>query len=92
VGLKGELPVVTGLRVDDKEMLLTTVVAAAPRPSRAGAERACGRSSPRCASAVLFISSIFSPWAVCSARSRRDRADRLVLAQGAEAHPEPVIT
>ena len=26
----GELPVVTGLRVDEKEMLLTTVVAAAP--------------------------------------------------------------
>jgi cytochrome c oxidase subunit 1 len=61
---KGELPVLTGLRVDDKEMLLTTVVAAAPDLREPVAEASLWPFIASCATAVLFVSSIFSPWAV----------------------------
>jgi hypothetical protein len=61
---KGELPVVTGLRVDDKEMLLTTVVAAAPDLREPVAEASLWPFVAACATAVFFVSSIFSPWAV----------------------------
>ena len=51
---------------------------ARPRPSRRS-----GRSSRRSPSAVLFIGSIFTPWAVVwGVDPGRDRADRLVLAEG----------
>jgi cytochrome c oxidase subunit 1 len=61
---KGELPVVTGLRVDDKEMLLTTVVAAAPDVREPVPEPSLWPFIASCAVAVLFIASIFSPWAI----------------------------
>ena len=61
----GELPVVTGLRVDDKEMLLTTVVAATPDLREPVPEPSLW---PFIAALrdrrSLFVSSIFSPWAV----------------------------
>jgi len=60
----GELPVVTGLRVDDKEMLLTTVVAAAPDMREPLPQASLWPFVAACATAVFFISSIFSPWAV----------------------------
>ena len=68
---QGELPVVTGLRVDEKEMLLTTVVAAAPdlREPVAGAEPVAvhrrDRDRRRCSSPRSS-----RPGRSCSARSR----------------------
>jgi cytochrome c oxidase subunit 1 len=61
---KGELPVVTGLRVDDKDMLTTTVVAATPDMREPLPAASLWPLIAALATAVLFISSIFSPWAV----------------------------
>jgi cytochrome c oxidase subunit 1 len=61
---KGQLPVVTGLRVDDKETLLTTVVAASPDLREAVPEASLWPFIAACATGVFFVSSIFSPWAV----------------------------
>ena len=86
MGHQGELPVVTGLRVDDKEMLLTTVVAAAPDLREPVPEASLWPLIAAIARGVLFIASIFSPWAVVVRRDPvRDRAHRLVLAQGARS-------
>jgi cytochrome c oxidase subunit 1 len=62
--IDGELPVVTGLRVDDKELLLTTVVAATPDLREPIPEPSPWPFIAAVATGVLFISSIFSPWAV----------------------------
>jgi cytochrome c oxidase subunit 1 len=59
-----EIPVVTGLRVDDKEILLTTVVAAAPDLREPVPEPSVWPLIAAIAVGVLFVSSIFSPWAV----------------------------
>jgi cytochrome c oxidase subunit 1 len=61
---EGELPVVTGLRVDDKELLLTTVVAATPDMREPVPEASLWPFIAAVAVAIFFISSIFSPWAV----------------------------
>jgi cytochrome c oxidase subunit 1 len=61
---RGQLPVVTGLRVDDKEMLLTSVVAATPDLREAVAEASLWPFIAACATGVLFVTSIFSPWAI----------------------------
>ena len=61
---KGELPVVTGLRVDDKELLLTTVVAATPDVREPIAEPSLWPFIASVATGVLFVASIFSPWAI----------------------------
>ena len=61
---QGELPVVSGLRVDDKEMLLTTVVAAAPDLREPVPEASIWPFVAAVATAILFVCSIFSPWAV----------------------------
>src|SRR3954451_16882376 len=61
---EGELPVVTGLRVDDKETLLTTVLAATPDLREPVPEASLWPLISALAVAVFFISSIFSPWAV----------------------------
>jgi cytochrome c oxidase subunit I len=60
----GEMPVVTGLRVDEKEVLLTTVVAAAPDLREPIPQASLWPFIAAIATAVFFISSIFSPWAV----------------------------
>jgi cytochrome c oxidase subunit I len=60
----GELPVVTGLRVDEKELLLTTVVAAIPDLREPVPQPSVWPFISAIATAVLFIASIFSPWAV----------------------------
>jgi cytochrome c oxidase subunit 1 len=62
--LEGELPVVTGLRVDQKEMLLTTVVAAAPDTREPVPEPSLWPFISAVAVGIVFIASIFSPWAV----------------------------
>jgi cytochrome c oxidase subunit I len=61
---EGELPVVTGLRVDDKEMLLTTVVAATPDLREPVPEASLWPLIGACAVGIVFVSSIFSPWAL----------------------------
>jgi cytochrome c oxidase subunit 1 len=60
----GEMPVVTGLRVDEKETLLTTVVAATPDLREPIPAASLWPFIAACAVGVFFISSIFSPWAV----------------------------
>jgi cytochrome c oxidase subunit 1 len=59
-----EMPVLTGLRVDEKEMLLTTVVAAVPDLREPIPEPSLWPFISSVAVGVFFISSIFSPWAV----------------------------
>jgi len=61
---EGEFPVVTGLRVDQKEMLLTTVVAAAPDTREPVPEPSLWPFISACAVGVVFVTSIFSAWAV----------------------------
>ena len=61
---EGELAVVTGLRVDEKELLLTTVVAAAPDLREPVPQASLWPFIASIAVAIFFISSIFSPWAV----------------------------
>lgn len=62
--VREKLPVVTGLRVDDKETLLTTVVSAAPESREPIPEPSLWPFIASCAVAVFFIASIFSPWAL----------------------------
>ena len=60
----GELPVVTGLRVDEKEMLLTTVVAATPDLREPVPEPSLWPFISACAVGIVFATSIFSSWSV----------------------------
>jgi len=90
--IEGDLPVITGLRVDDKEILLTTVVAAAPDLREAVPEPSLWPFIAACAVGILFISSIFSPWAIVFG------AIPAAIATAAwfwpseiKRHPEPVI-
>jgi heme/copper-type cytochrome/quinol oxidase subunit 1 len=62
--INGELPVVTGLRVDEKEMLLTTVVAAAPDLREPVPEPSLWPFIASVAVGIVFVASIFSPWAL----------------------------
>src|SRR3954451_7868125 len=90
---KGELPVVTGLRVDDKEMLLTTVVAAAPDLREPVPEASLWPLIAASGTAVFFVSSIFSPWAIPFGTIPAGIA---LIAwfwpKEIKRHPEPVIT
>lgn len=58
------LPVVHGLRVDDRELLLTTVLDAVPDLREPSAQPSPWPLIAAVAVTVLFVSSIFSPWAV----------------------------
>ena len=60
----GELPVVTGLRVDEKEMLLTTLVMATPDLREPVPEPSLWPFIAACAVGIVFVTSIFSPWSV----------------------------
>ena len=62
--LEDELPVVTGLRVDEKEMLLTTVVAATPDVREPVPQASLWPFISSCAVGIVFIASIFSTWAI----------------------------
>jgi cytochrome c oxidase subunit 1 len=59
-----ELPVVHGLRVDDRELLLTTVISAAPDVREPSAVPSIWPFIAAVATAVMFIASVFSPWAL----------------------------
>ena len=58
------LPVVHGLRVEDREVLLTTVVSAQPDVREPSAEPSIWPFVSALAVTVMFVCSIFSPWAV----------------------------
>jgi cytochrome c oxidase subunit 1 len=60
----GQLPVVTGLRVDEKEMLMTTVVAATPDLREPLPEPSLWPFISAIAVGIVFVASIFSPWAL----------------------------
>jgi cytochrome c oxidase subunit 1 len=90
---KGDLPVVTGLRVEEKETLLTTVVAATPDLREPVPAASLWPLIAAIATAVLFITSIFSPWAVVYGTI--PAAIALIgwfWPKEIKRHPEPVIT
>ncbi len=90
---QGELPVVTGLRVDDKEMLLTTVVAAAPDLREPVPEASLWPLIAAIATAVFFIASIFSPWAIpFGAIPAAIALIAWFWPKEIKRHPEPVIS
>jgi heme/copper-type cytochrome/quinol oxidase subunit 1 len=59
-----KMPVVHGLRVEDREVLLTTVMSTEPDVREPSAEPSTWPFIAALAVAVMFICSIFSPWAV----------------------------
>jgi cytochrome c oxidase subunit I+III len=61
---RNHLPVMTGLRVDDRELLLTTVMEAEPDVREPSAMPSPWPLWAAMATTCLFISSIFTPWAV----------------------------
>jgi cytochrome c oxidase subunit 1 len=89
----GELPVVTGLRVDDKEMLLTTVVAAAPDLREPVPEPSLWPFISAVAIGIVFVSSIFSPWAIAvGALPSAIALTAWFWPKQMKRHPEPVIS
>jgi cytochrome c oxidase subunit 1 len=89
----GELPVVSGLRVDDKEILLTTVVAAALDLREPVPEPSLWPFIASVAVGIFFISSIFSPWAVVfGAIPSAIALTAWFWPKEIKRHPEPVIT
>lgn len=54
----------SGLRVDDRELLLTTVLSARPDVREPSADHSIWPFIAAVAVAVVFVASIFSPWAV----------------------------
>ncbi len=58
------LPVVHGLRVDDRELLMTSVISASPDVREPSATPSIWPFVSAVAVAVTFIGSIFSPWAL----------------------------
>ena len=90
--LDGEIPVVTGLRVDEKETLLTTVVAATPDLREPIPAASLWPFIAACAIGIVFVASIFSPWAVAAGVV----PSFIALAawfwpKELKRHPEPVI-
>jgi cytochrome c oxidase subunit 1 len=88
-----ELPVVTGLRVDQKEILLTTVVAAAPDLREPVPAASLWPFIASVAVGILFVSSIFSPWAVVfGAIPAAIAITAWFWPKEIKREPEPVIT
>ena len=89
----GDLPVVTGLRVDDKELLVTTVVSAQPEMREPVAGASPWPFIAAVAVTTLFISSIFSPWAlVMGAVPATIALIAWFWPSSLERTPEPVIS
>jgi cytochrome c oxidase subunit I+III len=61
---RAALPVMTGLRVDDREVLLTSVMDAVPDVREPSALPSIWPLWSALATTCLFISSIFTPWAL----------------------------
>ena len=90
---KGELPVVTGLRVDEKETLLTTVVAATPDLREPVPQASLWPFIAAVATGILFIASIFSPWAILfGAIPAAIALTAWFWPKDMKRQPEPVIT
>ncbi|MGZ2410665.1 cytochrome c oxidase subunit I [Sphingomonas sp. F9_3S_D5_B_2] len=90
---EGELPVITGLRVDEKEMLLTTVVAAVPDLREPIPHASLWPFVASCAVGVFFVASIFSPWAIAFGIIPSTIAlTAWFWPKSLERTPEPVIT
>jgi cytochrome c oxidase subunit 1 len=89
----GEYPVVTGLRVDQKETLLTTVVAAAPDTREPIPQASLWPFISAIAVGIVFVASIFSPWAVAVGVIPCFIAlTAWFWPKELKRHPEPVIT
>ena len=90
---EGELPVVTGLRVDEKETLLTTVVAAAPDLREPVPAASLWPFILSVAVGIFFVSSILSPWAVLfGAIPCAIAAAAWFWPKDLKRNPEPVIS
>ncbi|HWH18470.1 MAG TPA: cytochrome c oxidase subunit I [Allosphingosinicella sp.] len=61
---RGHLPVVTGLRVDDRELLLTSVLDARPDVREPSPLPTIWPLLAALATTAMFVSSMFTPWAV----------------------------
>jgi cytochrome c oxidase subunit 1 len=61
---EGILPVVTGLRADERELLVTAAVTAEPRVREPSPEPTVWPLLAALATTGLFVGSIFTPWAV----------------------------
>jgi cytochrome c oxidase subunit 1 len=61
---RGALPVATGLRVDTREVLISTVAEAEPQLREASPEPSIWPLLAAVAVAIAFVASIFTPWAV----------------------------
>jgi cytochrome c oxidase subunit 1 len=59
-----KLPVVHGLRVEERELLLTTVMSASPDVREPSATPSPWPFIAAVATSAMFVSSIFSPWAL----------------------------
>jgi cytochrome c oxidase subunit I+III len=91
--LDGELPVVSGLRVDEKEVLLTTVVAATPDTREPIPAASLWPFISACAIGIVFVASIFSPWAVAAGVVPSFIAlTAWFWPKEIKRHPEPVIS
>jgi len=88
----GALGQMSGLRVDDKETLLTSVVEAVPDIREPVACSSIWPLVAAIATAVLFICSIFSPWAVVwGAIPVTVALIAWFWPKSPDTHPEPVI-
>ncbi len=76
-----ELPVASGLRLDRREVVISTVVAAIPEARESSPRNSIWPLWAAVTTSIMLIWSIFTPWAVVGIRSNCARADRLVLAQ-----------
>jgi cytochrome c oxidase subunit 1 len=90
---RAELPVMTGLRVDDRELILTTVIDARPDIREPSPLPTIWPLVSALAVTVVFIASIFTPWAVVVGTVPLAAAlTAWFWPKDAEVSPEPVIS
>jgi cytochrome c oxidase subunit 1 len=88
-----KLPVVHGLRVEDRELLLTTIMTASPDIREPSAEPSPWPFIAAVATAAMFVCSIFSPWAILiGAVPGAIALTAWFWPKSPEPHPEPVIS
>jgi cytochrome c oxidase subunit 1 len=88
-----KLPVVHGLRVEDRELLLTTLMTASPDIREPSAEPSPWPFIAAVATAAMFVCSIFSPWAILiGAVPGAIALTAWFWPKSPEPHPEPVIS
>jgi heme/copper-type cytochrome/quinol oxidase subunit 1 len=87
-----KLPVVHGLRVEERELLLTTVMSASPDVREPSAEPSPWPFIAAAATTVVFVSSLFSPWAILFGSVPGAIALIAWFWPKGPPHPEPVIS